>query len=47
MIKILYNGDYIKDIAKNFKKIKKINLNRYEESFEIIKNKSLKLIIKI
>ena len=33
--------NYIKDIAKIFlKRLKKINLNSYEDSFDTIKNKS-------
>ena len=46
--KDLYHGNYIIDIAKMlFKNSKKINLNRYEDSFDTIKNKSLDQSLKL
>ncbi len=46
--KDLYQGNYIIDIAKTiFKNTKKINLNRYESSFDTIKNKSLDQSLKL
>ncbi len=46
--KDLYHGNYIIDIAKMlFKNSKKINLNKYEDSFDTIKNKSLDQSLKL
>ena len=46
--KDLYHGNYIIDIAKKlFKNSKKINLNKYEDSFDTIKNKSLDQSLKL